>query len=72
MFHGRVDLALASYNAGEGRVISYGNKVPPFQETQNYVKRIGQRYKKGAGPQKDPRAAPAARGARATVAEERP
>ena len=72
MFHGRVDLALASYNAGEGRVISYGNKVPPFQETQNYVKRIGQRYKKGASPQKDLRAAPAARGARATVAEERP
>jgi hypothetical protein len=75
MFHGRVDLALASYNAGEGRVISYGNKVPPFQETQNYVKRIGQRYKKGAGPQKDlpsAPAAPAARGNRATVAEERP
>ena len=37
MFKGRVDLALASYNAGEGRVIGYGNKVPPFQETQNYV-----------------------------------
>ena len=33
MFNGQVDLALASYNAGEGRVISYGNKVPPFQET---------------------------------------
>jgi soluble lytic murein transglycosylase-like protein/LysM repeat protein len=48
MFKGRVDLALASYNAGEGRVISYGNKVPPFQETQNYVKRINQRYRKGA------------------------
>ena len=49
MFRGRVDLALASYNAGEHRVISYGNKVPPFQETQNYVRRINQRYKKGAG-----------------------
>ena len=52
MFKGRVDLALASYNAGEGRVISYGNKVPPFQETQNYVKRINQRYRKGSGPKK--------------------
>jgi soluble lytic murein transglycosylase-like protein len=72
MFKGRVDLALASYNAGEGRVISYGNKVPPFQETQNYVKRIGQRYKKGTATQKDLRTAPAARGARLTVAEERP
>lgn len=47
MFNGQVDLALASYNAGEGRVVSYGNKVPPFQETRNYVKRIRQRYGKG-------------------------
>jgi soluble lytic murein transglycosylase-like protein len=70
MFKGRVDLALASYNAGEGRVISYGNKVPPFQETQNYVRRIGQRYKKGT--QKDLPTAPAARAARPTPAEDRP
>jgi len=47
MFNGQVDLALASYNAGEGRVVSYGNKVPPFQETRNYVKRIRQRYGRG-------------------------
>jgi soluble lytic murein transglycosylase-like protein len=47
MFNGQVDLALASYNAGEGRVISYGNKVPPFQETRNYVKKIRQRYGRG-------------------------
>ncbi len=47
MFKGRVDLALASYNAGEHRVISFGNKIPPFQETQNYVRRINGRYKKG-------------------------
>jgi LysM repeat protein len=47
MFNGQVDLALASYNAGEGRVIGYGNKVPPFQETRNYVKRIRQRYGRG-------------------------
>jgi soluble lytic murein transglycosylase-like protein len=53
MFDGRVDLALASYNAGEGRVISYGNRVPPFQETRNYVKRIGQRYGKIANLPKD-------------------
>jgi soluble lytic murein transglycosylase-like protein/LysM repeat protein len=50
MFNGQVDLALASYNAGEGRVIMYGNKVPPFQETRNYVKRIRQRYGKGTNP----------------------
>ncbi|MGH9875885.1 MAG: lytic transglycosylase [Pyrinomonadaceae bacterium] len=47
MFNGQVDLALASYNAGEHRVVSYGNKVPPFQETRNYVKKIRQRYGKG-------------------------
>jgi soluble lytic murein transglycosylase-like protein len=72
MFKGRVDLALASYNAGEGRVISYGNKVPPFQETQNYVKRIGQRYRKGISGQKEPRRTPATRAPQATLAEERP
>ncbi|HEX3281171.1 MAG TPA: lytic transglycosylase domain-containing protein [Pyrinomonadaceae bacterium] len=72
MFNGRVDLALASYNAGEGRVISYGNKVPPFQETQNYVKRIGQRYKKAGGSRKDPRKATAAGAAQTELAEETP
>ena len=72
MFNGRVDLALASYNAGEGRVISYGNKVPPFQETQNYVKRIGGRYKKGADSQKEQRKTPAARAAQPNLPEERP
>lgn len=45
MFSGRVDLALASYNAGEGRVLGYGNKVPPFKETRDYVKRISSRYR---------------------------
>ena len=41
---GRVDLALASYNAGEGAVIKYGNKVPPYRETREYVRRISNRY----------------------------
>ena len=45
MFDGRVDLALASYNAGEHRVLGYGNKIPPFKETQNYVKQISSRYR---------------------------
>ena len=53
MFNGRVDLSLASYNAGEGRVLDYGNRVPPFKETRDYVKRISSRY--GSHPiQADP------------------
>lgn len=72
MFKGRVDLALASYNAGEGRVISYGNKVPPFQETQNYVKRINQRYRRDGGPKKGAGKPPTARGMRPAVTEDRP
>jgi soluble lytic murein transglycosylase-like protein len=45
-FNGRVDLVLASYNAGEGAVERYGRAVPPFSETRTYVKRISARYGK--------------------------
>ncbi|MDX6383115.1 MAG: hypothetical protein QOK48_688 [Blastocatellia bacterium] len=44
MFNGRVDLALAGYNAGEGAVIKYGYNIPPYQETRNYVRLITARY----------------------------
>jgi hypothetical protein len=46
-FKGRVDLVLASYNAGEGAVIKYGHKVPPYRETREYVKKISYRYRRG-------------------------
>lgn len=46
MFNGRVDLALAGYNAGEGAVMKYGNSVPPYDETRNYVRLILKRYSK--------------------------
>ncbi len=36
-FGGKVNLVLASYNAGEGAVLKYGN-VPPYRETREYVK----------------------------------
>jgi len=44
MFPGRLDLALASYNAGEGAVQKAGNQIPNFKETQNYVKTVMQLY----------------------------
>jgi hypothetical protein len=51
MFSGRIDLALASYNAGEGAVLKYGGKVPPYRETREYVNKITRRY--GIDPTKD-------------------
>jgi Zn-finger nucleic acid-binding protein len=45
-FNSRIDLVLASYNAGEGAVIRYGHKVPPYRETRDYVKRISYRYRR--------------------------
>jgi hypothetical protein len=44
MFNGDVKLALAGYNAGENAVVRYGYQVPPYRETQNYVKAISAKY----------------------------
>ena len=51
MFGGRVDLALAGYNAGEGAVMKYGRRIPPYAETRNYVRIIGGRYTQNTGVQ---------------------
>ena len=48
-FSGNVELALAGYNAGEGAVDKYDG-VPPYNETQNYVKIISKRYGKTYHP----------------------
>lgn len=44
MFGQDVNLALAGYNAGEGAVMRYGNQIPPYSETREYVRRISARY----------------------------
>ena len=44
MFPGQLELAIASYNAGEGAVQKAGNKIPNYKETQNYVKTVMQLY----------------------------
>ncbi len=43
-FQGNLSLALAGYNAGEGAVDKYGWRIPPYAETQEYVRRISRRY----------------------------
>lgn len=44
LFPGRLELALAAYNAGEGAVQRAGNRIPNYPETQNYVKTVMQLY----------------------------
>ena len=43
-FNQDLDLALAGYNAGERSVRRHGNRVPPYAETQAYVRAVRQRY----------------------------
>jgi len=46
-YGGRLDLALAAYNAGSGTVDKYGG-VPPYAETRNYVHAILGQYRASA------------------------
>lgn len=40
MFDRDLTLALAAYNAGENAVLEHGRKVPPYDETRTYVRKV--------------------------------
>ncbi len=46
MFNSNLKLAVASYNAGEGAVKKYKNTIPPYPETQNYVRQVLALYRR--------------------------
>jgi len=47
-FDSNLELALAGYNAGENAVEKFGNQIPPFDETQNYVRKVLELYSQHA------------------------
>ena len=58
LFNQDISLALAGYNAGENAVVKYDYSIPPYKETENYVKKVMKHYRLN-----QQRAKPAADGA---------
>ncbi|MEO7729060.1 MAG: lytic transglycosylase domain-containing protein [Burkholderiales bacterium] len=50
LFNQRLELVLAAYNAGEGAVLRYGERIPPFRETQQYVPAVLALYREWREP----------------------
>ncbi|MGA2090807.1 MAG: lytic transglycosylase domain-containing protein [Endomicrobiales bacterium] len=48
-FHGSIDKALAAYNAGPS-VVQHYNRIPPFRETQKYVRDVSRYYENFRDP----------------------
>ena len=49
LFNSNLKLAVAAYNAGENAVKKYNNTIPPYPETQRYVKKVMRTYQQLKG-----------------------